>query len=321
MIKGRKIKREENKMMKRIHIVMLCAVLGTTVVLFTANQAGAGCDPTAKAAYECGESVFAGTTDPSGWTVEIVKEGDGEFPSTVQCVDKRGNSFECLQFKYKITAPEGASLSQVNMKIPNSPCDITLDSWQDSSVKIREFEPSTGFGAEDFFEVITWDALKLDPDNQASIAVYTSLAGADRTTMELKSEELHWVTILGPTCCSATQTSNIKTFETSCEVNNIAVEAKVVYDECTDVAEGASWVTKDSSDNIVEQGTFEPILGSFLCLSDNAGSYDKRTCELIDTWGPEDGVIFATTHNLYFGYAGDLYPPFQTSAQTRHPRL
>jgi hypothetical protein len=298
MMKGRKIKREENEMMERIHIVMSCAVLGAIVVLFTANQAGAECTLPAP---ECGESVDA-NGDPSGWTVEIVKV-DGKFPAKLQpgdsgnpCEDKRGNSIECLQFKYKVTVPEGFSLSQANMKIPNS-CGITLDTWQDSSVKIREFEPSTGFGLTDLtLDVITWDALKQDPDNQSFFAVYTSKAGAAETTMELKSEELHYVTILGPTCCSATQTATQKTFETQCEdVSGNAVTVEVDYDECTDVALGASY----------NGNAFEQLDGAFFCEGD-ANGVKKSTCDLIQQLGPEDGVIFVAKY-LYFGYAGDIY--------------
>jgi hypothetical protein len=328
MMKGRKIKREENKMMERIYVLMLSTVVFAVVMLFAATGAWAFSQPDGDCTAGEQTEGACGTSD--GWLVEIVpgkhvagdpnsdpKSQDGKFPvrykagdSGNPCVDKRGNSIECDRFMYLISAPTGASLSQANIKIPST-CDITLSPWQDSSVKIREYEPSTGFGFDDPpNNVATWDALKTDPSNQAIIAIYLSPSTGRRiTTMELKTEPpLQYVTILGPDCCAKIQTATQVEFGTECITTDVSVE----YDECSGDALGVF-------DKSVEPPFEYPTIdGAYVCAGDEFG-YDNKSCSEVKKLGPEDGAVIGVADTfLYFGYGNDIYrgPSFDSSSCT-----
>ena len=113
------------------------------------------------------------------------------------------------EFKYLITSLFSESLSQVNLTIPAAAkfCIISILSPTNRSVKIRQFEPTTGFSLTDTnTDVITWDALKLNPSNKVDINVFLTQAGAGPQVMQLKTATgPQYADVDGPICCSTTQ--------------------------------------------------------------------------------------------------------------------
>jgi hypothetical protein len=179
--------------MRVIYISFLAAVLVAGISFFAATDAWAGC--------ERWGTDPDGQTGVSGCEDYITSEGveieiGNPFPDKRLCYTKQGIPYDCYYWEYSISnVPK--SLSAVN--IGTKEC-VTLSSFQDSSVKIRDADPATGTvfpGGK----AITLDALKVDPDSKLRVSYYTDPASIRAALMELKLNPLQIAQTLGPGCC------------------------------------------------------------------------------------------------------------------------
>jgi hypothetical protein len=201
-------------------------------------------------------------------------------------------STDGYQFIFEICSLAGESLAQANLLIPSEIfCEISKVGREPRSVKIREFEPSTGFSLTDpNTNVITWDALKLDPSNQEIINVYLTRTGAGPSLMELKTETgQQYVQIDGPICCSTTQIPTALTLTSlAFEGDNSGdppPEFVITYDACTGEADAPS------------EEVFEELKnGAFVCDSETELAPGDRCSPWIRIrqLGPRSGAALLT---------------------------
>jgi hypothetical protein len=189
-----------------------------------------------------------------------------------------------------------------NLTIPAAKfCRISILRPTDRSVKIREYEPSTGFSADSNTDVITWDALKLDPSSKADINVYLTQSGAGPQIMELKTESgLQYADVDGPVCCAATQVPeeikfHPKAFGSGSEGE---VPFTVQYDACT----GQPLASPASTTNPFKLLEY----GAFVCEGDET-TYNKQTCILIKKLGPNPGAALVADGASFYGWGNRIY--------------
>lgn len=311
----KKTNHKEGKLMKTIFTILLAVALVAGLAIFAATDARAYnldgfCDASELATGEC--SITAG-----GWVMEIVRGVTGvhagDFPvncdgtdTSIECVDRRGNPIKGYRFEYLITAPPyKTTLAQANMLCPK--CgegnSISITFPTDSSVKMLTEDPNTKYGAGSSDYVIAWNALKLDPNNKADIAVYTTKAGAGLKGALLKTGagNEYVENILGPDCCTKTQvpTKIDVEFQTGCSGTLTVDTLFAEYDQCTGDATGV--YRYDSAGNKVY---FNPVM-AWICEGDESG-YDRNTCITMKTIGPREGAVIFAGYQ-YFGYGSHVY--------------
>jgi hypothetical protein len=293
-------------MVKGKDIGILFMVLMAALLFFGRTQASAydspdgQCTATELANYpgECVE-VFDANGDLWG-VVEVVPDGEGHFPvyysaADRACYTKPGQYVECSKFEYRITAFRAdATLSQVNLLIPAGAMTLVM---KDNSVKIREYEPSTGFGKFSTDDVITWDSLKLDPSNQARIVALTSPAGRRMTQMELADGPIYADPILGPDRCSETQAKGEITVQSGQEGTPTTATFDLCTGDLTGVFSGA-----DAND----ANSLQPLQTDvWACFDDPDISGILDYCSKIKKIGPETGAFFDVSADT--GSPGDPY--------------
>jgi hypothetical protein len=202
----------------------------------------------------------------------------------------------------------GESLAQANLLIPAADiCSLSILSPTERSVKIRAFEPSTGFSLTDpNTDVITWDALKLDASNKEDINVFTTLAGGGPSVMELKTGTgQQYARIDGPICCAPTQIPTEIRFNPRAFGSSSATTGgiTITYDYCTGEANAPFGYTELQN-------------GAFICEGDELG-YRSNTCNRIKKLGPSSGsaLLTITADGLsgpsFYGFGNRIYtgPP------------
>jgi hypothetical protein len=205
------------------------------------------------------------------------------------------------EFSYDLLSLFDESLSQANLLIPSEVfCEISKQGREPRSVKIREYEPSTGFSLTDpNTNVITWDSLKLDPSNQENINVYTTLAGAGPSVMELKTGTgLQYVQIDGPVCCATTQIPTEISLTPFAFGYSDGPSFDITYDSCTGEANDPDGFTL-----LVD--------GAFVC--DGETGNNCRPWIQVKKLGPRSGAalftqnIFTGNFVSFFGFGNKIY--------------
>ncbi len=311
-------------MLRKMSKLLVFIVAVATISLIAPNRASAVCDP----GFDCndapngtcsplevsngwcGESVGEDGTTPTDWVVEAVTDTKGNFPVAFSagdvgnpCVSK-GTTIDCRVFQYKIFAPEDGlnhSLSQANILIPGQIQDQICSQplqllMKDNSVQIRTHDPNTSISLQDTTtDVVTWNALKLAL-NQEDIAIWTTLAGAKKTSMELVADDQnHYVTILGPDCCSDAHVETRRSFFTLTGAEPTIVE----YDICTGEPSSGGPTT----------GGYQIVEAAYICP--DVLEFDSKVCTQIKKIATRAGglinVCIEGTNYVYFGHGNRIY--------------
>jgi hypothetical protein len=305
-------------MMRKITKFLILTVIIAAVSLFAVNEAGAYSQPD----FTCDGTEPAGECDTvyddlgREWVVEIIPDELGNFPavgpyasaigiSPPVCADKRGNPIECVGFAYYITAPPGGTLSQFNILVPGEIfCNIEVVAG-DRGVKRRTEEPTTGFGAGDSVDAITWDSAKQDPENHSLVSVKTTIATSALSRFEVKTDAGNpRGDILTPACCADTNVDTLNLYTIrgveECEEDTpiLPIEVSVGYDRCSGVPEAP---TINSNPNNVASDPVQVVTA--LCEGD-AGGPDLKTCRTIQlsgnrSWGSYNACVDGLAYNFF----------------------
>jgi hypothetical protein len=222
-------------------------------------------------------------------------------------------SATCYRFLYEIRSQVvEESLSQANLTIPAAKfCTISILSPTERSVKIREYEPSTGFSFVDTnTDVITWDSLKLDPSDKENIDVYLTQTGSGPQVMELKTETgQQYVDVEGPICCSVTQVPTAITFNTRAFGHGFdGPTFDITYDACTG--------EPNTSALTPPEGDWESLDdGAFVCDGEPGDTGDRcRPWNKIKKLGPKQGsALFTVNINdpnefaYFYGFGNKIF--------------
>jgi hypothetical protein len=255
-------------------------------------------------------------TDEYGNRWEVTSTAGGEC----EYYDNKGNAYPGIEFKYQAKHLDDfeGSVIQSNVDFPICDPAITKTAPSNNQVKIRDCDPNAPFRCDDpNKDVITFDSITYDAANdEYEFKVCIEKASIQKATIQLKTQLGNVLVpgdatennvVLGPGCCSnvARITEATLSLGTTDGWMFDPEDSKGSVFLSFDVCSGdMNAKPRDVDANYYE---YTQIPGGFLCLGD-VTSYNSRTCDLINQYGPEPlGALFITTKNIYVGYGSSTW--------------